>query len=75
LKLNENLLYFLIFLSFVIAGCTDNDTVTLPIPGVEPVVTTDEYTYTLDENGRLATCKEMDYSNKETNYTFIWEEI
>lgn len=50
-------------------------TVTLPIPGVEPVVTTDEYTYTLDENGRLATCKEVDYSNKETNYTFIWEEI
>ena len=50
-------------------------TITLPIPGMEPVVTPSSFTYTVNAEGRLATCVETDETNGDiTKYTFIWEE-
>ena len=49
-------------------------TTTLPIPGMEPVVMPYSYTYTVNAEGRLATCAETDETHT-TNYTFIWEEL
>ena len=50
-------------------------TTAIPIPGMDPLVVTTNYTYTINADGRLATCVETGGANDETtNYTFIWEE-
>ena len=50
-------------------------TTTLPIPGMDPIVVTTNYTYTVNTEGRLATCVETGGANDQaTNYTFNWEE-
>ena len=50
-------------------------TVALPIPGMSPYVYTNNYAYTLNAEGRLATVEDMnESSNETTTYTLIWEE-
>ena len=50
-------------------------TITLPLPGMPPYVYTNNYTYTLNAEGRLATIKDTnDSSNETATYTLIWEE-
>ena len=50
-------------------------TTTLPIPGMDPFVWTNNYAYTLNAEGRLATLVDTGDSHGETtSYTFIWEE-
>lgn len=50
-------------------------TTSLSIPGMPPVIKTSNFTYTVDAEGRLATCVETDASNgSTTHYTFNWEE-
>ena len=50
-------------------------TTSLSIPGVPPVIKTSNYTYTVDDEGRLATSVETDgTTGNTTHYTFNWEE-
>lgn len=50
-------------------------TTTFPIPGMPPVVLINNYTYTLNAEGRLATFEDINESNNSTtSYTLIWEE-
>ena len=52
-----------------------NITTTIPIPGMAPIVETINYTYTVNADGRLATCLETGGTdNRTTNYIFNWEE-
>lgn len=47
-------------------------TTTLPVPGMDPLVVTATFNYTVNAEGRLATCVETSGS---TSYTFIWEDL
>lgn len=50
-------------------------TTTFPIPGMDPHVVTTNFTYTVNADGRLATCVETGGAdNRTTNYNFNWEE-
>lgn len=50
-------------------------TTALSIPGMDPLVITTNYTYTVNAEGRLATCVETGGADDHTtNYTFNWEE-
>jgi hypothetical protein len=50
-------------------------TTTLPVPGTDPLVMITNYTYTVNADGRLATCVETGGADDRTaNYTFNWEE-
>ena len=50
-------------------------TTSLPIPGMPPIVRISNYTYTVNADGRLASCVEIDETDDNTtNYTFNWEE-
>lgn len=50
-------------------------TTTFPFPGMPPIVINNNYTYTLDAEGRLATFEDTNESNNSTtSYTLIWEE-
>ena len=50
-------------------------TTSLPIPGMDPIIMTSTYTYTVDADGHLATSMETKESNGDiTQHTFNWEE-
>lgn len=50
-------------------------TATLSIPGMPPYVTINNYSYTLNAEGRLATFTDTnDANDRKVSYTFIWEE-
>ena len=51
-------------------------TTSIPIPGFSPLVVTSNYIYTVDAEGRLATCVGTSSNEEDTsNYTFNWEEL
>lgn len=51
-------------------------TTSFPIPGIPPIVVTNNYTYTVNAEGRLATCLETkEETGVSISYSFIWEEL